>query len=171
MNKPTSRMRYLRPPEVLSVNVPTQGDGATVSVRSLRSKNRASVGASLLKLHCRSRGCHERIADLEISTDRSDRGPTLRLAIHAPWVNESTTESDAAILAQIGRQPAGLGSVRRLRLTGAFDPEVSPVSMEFDHWRPGSHVEIVCRHGHVSEITPSALHAAARRASVAREAG
>jgi hypothetical protein len=147
MSKPTSRTRYLRPPRILP--------SPPVSVAQQRTRNRATVASSLLTLHCRSRGCRERIADLELDTSRSDRGPTVLLAVHAPWI----------------REPAPADVLTRIRLTGAFDPETSPVYVEFTHWRPGSRVEIVCRQGHESAIGIGALCAAARRANVSAEAG
>ncbi len=148
-------MRYLRPPTVIAYAADASGSplGAVpempppVSVAEQKRRNRWTIPASLLSLHCRGRGCRERIADLELDLSRTP--PVFRLAIHAPWLGEPASAPEV---------------IDRFRLTGAFDPETSPVYCEFVHWKPGSRVEIVCRHGHESVLDVGTLTAAVRRA-------
>lgn len=155
MSKLNSRLRYLRPPQGIAYQVDASGSplGAVpempspVSVAEQQRRNRRTVPASLVTLYCRTRGCRERIAELEL--DQSRTTPVFRLAIHAPWLGEPASAPEV---------------VDRFRLTGAFDPETSPVYVEFVHWKPGSRVEIVCCRGHESALDVGALTAAIRRA-------
>lgn len=162
MSKPTSRSRYARPPSGSAGVIPDGVDPATVvqrqpphvTVAEQRRRNRPTVGRSDSSLHCLEPGCRERIAELEFYV--GDGGPRFRMAIHAPWVNAETSDPDVR---------------SRFRLTGAFDPEASPVFLEFVHWTPGSRVEIVCRNDHESRIDQRVLQRWVRRASVESVAG
>lgn len=154
----------MRSPETLSLDVPPNGDPTLVAPPGIRRKNRSSIDNSLLTQHCLTRGCRERIADLEIITLATP--PAARLAIHSPWVNESRTEEDAKRWTQAGLGGPENAPGRRIRLTGGFDPEVSPLYIKIDLWQPGNQVHIICRLGHDNALTPAVLQSAARRASV-----
>ncbi len=123
-----------RPPKHLKSGLP-----GLPSTETWEEHNRTSAAAgrarAIARLTCQHRGCTESLAFLELDPDST--APILRLAIRAPWTNES--RDDRAIL-------------HRLRLRGATDPTADAVYLAVPRMREGERVEFLCRHGHESRF-------------------
>lgn len=144
--QPRRPRRYLGLPRPLQQPRPSRREYAAEVERGA-AEARPGV---ITKLVCQQRGCAERLAFLDVDTSTLDRGPTIRLAIRAPWVSEE-------------RQPK---DVARIRLTGATSPDSEPMFVEIagTRWPKGGRIVITDWHGHVS--TYGAGHLACRLRAV-----